>query len=123
MQYIDLNPFFKASNANLSIETTNVVAVKNRLLRLFRTGKGECPFNREYGTSLKSLLFENNLDTYAASMFLYMDIKTWEPDIQLNPSDISIKRIDNNTYQISCSFIIPALNGTQASLSTEITSG
>lgn len=122
-EYCDLNPYFKKSNKGETVEVYNVTAIKNRLLRLFRTGKGECPFNRNYGTTLKSLLFENSIDASTAAMFLYMDITTWEPDIELSPSDISLVQIDNHTYELSCSFTIPALNNTSASVSTEITSG
>lgn len=122
-EYCDLNPYFKKSNEGATVEAYNIAVIKNRLLRLFQTGKGECPFNRNYGTTLKSLLFENSIDASTAAMFLYMDITTWEPDIELSPSDISLVQIDNHTYELSCSFTIPALNNTSASVSTEITSG
>lgn len=121
--YVDLNPYFCKSNQNLTVETTGITTIKNRLLRLFTTGKGECPFNRDYGTNLKSLLFENNVDLSTATMFLYMDITTWEPDININPSDISLTKIDNNTYELSCTFTVPALNNTSSYVSTAITSG
>lgn len=119
--YLDLNGNFKRSNANLSVLLYNMDNIKDSLIRLFTTGKGECPFNREYGTTLKSLLFENGVDVSTARTFLYMDITTWEPRISLNIQDISIEKEDEHTYVISCSFVVPGLNNTAGSTETTIT--
>lgn len=119
--YNDLNGNYRPSNANLSVLTQDMANIKASLLRLFTTGKGECPFNREYGTSLKSLLFENGLDTSSARMFLYMDITKWEPRISLGPADISIEQNDEHSYTISCSFTVPGLNNSTGSTEAIIT--
>lgn len=118
-KYQDLNTSYRKSNTDGTIELVDLQAIKKNLERLFTTGKGEVPFNRDYGTSLKNLLFENNLDPADIRMFLYMDITTFEPRVSLNPADIEIVQVDYNTYAVSCNFTVPSLNniaGTAQSL-------
>ena len=91
-------------------------------MRLFTTGKGEVPFNREYGTTLKTLLFETGLDPADIANYLYMDVTTWEPRVNLNPADIEITRVDNNTYEVTCTFTVLNVNGNPQTISTLITS-
>jgi len=119
--YLDLNDNFRPSNANLSVLLYNMDNIKDSLMRLFTTGKGECPFNREYGTSLKFLLFENSVDISTAIMFLYMDITKWEPRISIRLQDINIEKEDEHTYVVSCSFTVPGLNNASGSTETTIT--
>lgn len=109
-KYADLNTFFTNNDEKLSPVLTDINDIKQGLERLFTVGKGEVPFNRNYGTTLKSLLFENNVDTEDIKMFLYMDITDFEPRVSLSPTDISIVQIDNNTYEVACNFIVPGLN-------------
>lgn len=119
--YSDLNGNFRPSNKNTSVLLYNMENIKDSLMRLFTTGKGECPFNREYGTTLKSLLFENSVDTSTAIMFLYMDITKWEPRVSIRPQDISIEKEDEHSYTINCTFTVPGLNNTEGSTETTIT--
>lgn len=119
--YVDLNGNYRPSNANLSILSYNMNNIKESLTRLLTTGKGECPFNRDYGTSLKYLLFETNEEISAISMFLYMDITKWEPRISLSPASIKIEQDDEHTYSVSCTFIVPGLNGATGNTTTTIT--
>lgn len=109
-KYADLNTFFTNNDEKLSPVLTDINDIKQGLERLFTVGKGEVPFNRNYGTTLKSLLFENNVDTEDIKMFLYMDITDFEPRVSLSPTDISIVQIDNNTYEVACNFVVPGLN-------------
>lgn len=118
--YLDLNGNFKPSNSNPSILSYNMDNIKESLMRLFTTGKGECPFNRDYGTTLKTLLFENNLDTSTVVMFLYMDITEWEPRISISVQDIEIEKTDEHTYTVNCTFTVPGLNGATGSVGTQI---
>ena len=61
-KYTDLNTLYdETSNLSKSI-LKDINNIKQSLLRLFMTLKGSVPFNRQYGTSLRSLLFENNVD-------------------------------------------------------------
>lgn len=119
-KYSDLNTSFRKTLADNQSVLIDIQNIKKNLERLFMTGKGDVPFNRSYGTSLKTLLFENNLDPADVRMFLYMDITTFEPRISLNPVDIDIVK-DNNQYIVTCNFTVPSLNnavGTAQSILT-----
>lgn len=109
--YVDLNTKFQPlSNVSKAV-LKDLENVRDSLERLLSTPKGSVPFNREYGTSLKSLLFENNVDYHTVRTFLYMDISKWEPRISLNLSDILFDRIDLHTIAVECHFIVPAVSG------------
>lgn len=109
-RYTDLNTFFTTSDERTTPSLENIEDIKQGLERLFTVGKGEVPFNRNYGTSLKSLLFENNVDPEDIKMFLYMDITDFEPRVELSPTDIQINRTDNNSFEVICKFRVPGLN-------------
>lgn len=119
MAYEDLNSKYFSSNlAENQVPTVaNIKSVKEGLERLLTTPKGHNPFNREYGSSLYDLLFNNNLSSADVQMFLYMDITDWEPRLEISPSDIVVQKIDNNTYRVNCSF---GLNGYTSTVSTFI---
>lgn len=119
-KYSDLNKSFRQSLSDNQIVVNDLTVIKKNLERLFQTGKGDVPFNREFGTSLKRLLFETNLDPSDIVNYLYMDITTFEPRIELNPNDIIIEQLDNNAYLVTCNFIVPTLNNTSSSLQTVI---
>ena len=68
------------------------------------TPKGSVPFNREYGTTLYSLLFENNVDPADIVAFIYADIEDNEPRVELSPADIYIYKTDRNTYEVNVTF-------------------
>lgn len=119
-KYSDLNTSFRKTLANNQSVLLDIQSIKKNLERLFMTGKGDVPFNRNYGTSLKTLLFENNLDPADIRVFLYMDIKEFEPRVSLNPADIDIVQ-DKNQYIVTCNFTVPSLNnaaGTAQSILT-----
>lgn len=120
-KYPDLNVHFKT----VSVNPANIVGIetiKQALERLFMTGKGEVPFNRDYGSSLKYLLFENNnYSEEDIAVFLYQDICEFEPRVELNPNDISIIQEDMHTYSITCNFYVPDLNEMVGSISTVVT--
>lgn len=118
-RYTDLNTFFTNSDERPSPALTDIDDIKQALERLFTVGKGEVPFNREYGTTLKSLLFENNVDPEDVKMFLYMDITDFEPRVELSPTDIKIVQVDNNSYEVTCVFRVPGLNN-QISTATAV---
>ena len=108
MAYEDLNTKFVAyTNENLtdlSPVVNEINSIKQGLERLLTTRKGHNPFNREYGSSLYDLLFENQTELASIQMFLYMDITQWEPRVNLSPGDIVIDMLDSNTYKVSCTF-------------------
>lgn len=115
-KYTDLNTSFRKSIVDNESILTDLQLIKKNIERLFLTTKGEVPFNRNYGTSLYSLLFENNVDPSDIRMFLYMDITTFEPRVSLNPADIEITKKDRNTYLVTCTFSVPSLNGAMSSV-------
>lgn len=121
--YTDLNANFMTNAANTNCVTTDIETVKNSLERLLTTGKGEVPFNREYGTTLKSLLFEVNLDPADICNYLYMDITTWEPRVRLNPADIEIRQVDRNSFLVTCVFTVLGVNGNPQVISKVISNG
>ena len=119
-KYPDLNMYFKRLGTGPA-NSSGVDTVRQALERLLSTGKGEVPFNRDYGSSLKTLLFESNYSEEDIKVFLYQDISEFEPRIELNPNDISIVQEDMHTYTVSCTFLVPDLNDSIASISTTIT--
>lgn len=119
--YKDLNTLYNSNVYNSKSVVSDLEDIKNGLMRLFTTGKGEVPYNRNYGTTLKSLLFENNVDASDVRMFLYMDITSFEPRVTLNPADIIITKQDNNTYLVKCTFRVPGLNSVSDSIQSIIT--
>ena len=112
--YADLNTKYNV-NTNDDPIVIDLQSVRIGLERLLQTPKGHNPFNREYGSSLYNMLFENNTDIAAIKMFLYMDITNWEPRLSINPNEISIEKLDNNTYKVNCAFV---LNNIASGIST-----
>lgn len=104
MAYEDLNTKFKDTANEVDVTTSDVVTVRRGLERLLNTPKGHNPFNRDYGSSLYNLLFENKVDTSTIQTFLYMDITNWEPRIDIGLSDILVEKINNNAYKVTCNF-------------------
>jgi len=119
-KYSDLNTFYTSTNPAGPV-LVDIKDIQQGLERLFTTGKGEVPFNRNYGTTLKSLLFENGVDAEDVKMFLYMDITDFEPRIIISPTDLSIVQVDNNSFEVSCTFLVPGLNNQIGKASATIT--
>lgn len=118
--YSDLNTKFNTSNAELNSVIYDLNAIKQNLERLLMTPKGTVPFNREYGTNLYSLLFENNVDPADIVAFLYADIDENEPRVSLSPADIYIYKTDRNSYEVNVTFTVPSLNNVSSSVITTI---
>lgn len=117
--YTDINARFPENNE--LAYTEDIQDIIRSLDRLFNTRPGTIPFNRSYGSSVYSLLFESsNIDEYQIEMLLFQDIKTFEPRVQLGVSDITIRRIDEHSFSINVQFSIPALNYAMASVSSTI---
>lgn len=84
------------------------------------TPKGSVAFNRDYGSNLYSLLFENNVDPSDIATFLYADIEDFEPRVELNPADIYIYKTDRNSYEVNVTFRVPSLNNISSSVITQL---
>lgn len=122
-KYIDLNTSFRQSLNNNDCVLTDLNVIKKNLERLFQTTKGTIPFNRNYGSSLYNLLFENNVEPSDIRTFLYMDITEFEPRVNLNPADIDITKKDLYTYIVTCTFTVPSLNNISSTVQSVITNG
>lgn len=118
--YSDLNTKFNTSNGEKSSVLYDLKAIKQNIERLLTTPKGSVPFNRDYGTNLYSLLFENNVDPADIIVFLYADIDECEPRVQLSPADINIYKVDRNSYEVDVTFSVPSLNNVTSSVMTTI---
>jgi len=118
--YSDLNTKFNTSNAELNSIVYDLSAIRQNIERLLTTPKGSVPFNRNYGTNLHSLLFENNVDPADIVVFLYADIDENEPRVQLSPADINIYKTDRNSYEVNVTFLVPSLNNVSSSVVTTI---
>lgn len=117
-QYNDLNTRYSSTDGEHNPTTTDLTTVRKGLERLLRTPKGHDPFNRNYGCRLYDLLFENKVSPTDVQVFLYMDITDWEPRLNITVSDISIERVDNNSFRVTCYF---RLNNVSSGVSTLIT--
>ena len=117
MVYADLNSQFGLANSVYPV-VVDAAAIKQGLIRLLHTPKGHNPFDRNYGSTIYSLLFENRAILMDAARFLYMDITDYEPSISIAPNGVRITRINNNAYEINCYYTIPALNNIPSSLET-----
>lgn len=118
--YSDLNTKFNTSNGEKSSVLYDLKAIRQNIERLLTTPKGSVPFNRNYGTNLYSLLFENNVDPADIVVFLYADIDECEPRVQLSPADIQIYKTDVNSYEVNVTFSVPSLNNITSSVMTTI---
>lgn len=118
--YSDLNTKFNTSNAELNTIVYDLNAIKQNVERLLMTPKGSVPYNREYGSSLYSLLFENNVDPADIIAFIYADIEENEPRVELSPADINIYKTDRNSYEVSVTFTVPTLNNITTSILTKV---
>ena len=103
----DLNISFTLDNDPVIINDSNKDIIKS-LNRLFATKKGSVPFNRNYGTSLYNLLFENDtvINQVDVGLLLYRDITSQEPRVYINPYGVGLTKIDNHTYQINLNVYI-----------------
>lgn len=119
-KYNDLNTNYNPRNITTSPTASGMESIKRSLLRLLSTPAGSVPFDRDYGTHIREMLFENGLDTHDVRMFLYMDISKYEPRIKMSPMDIGIKEIDEHTYAITCGFTVPSLNNATGTVSSTV---
>lgn len=119
--YSDLNTAYTTNNSDVVV--TDIKDIVMSLDRLFNTIPGDCPFNREYGSSLYTLLFESSqkLDFTDIKVLLTRDVERWEPRVDLNPLNIEITKQDDHTFIIQCSFTVPSLNNYSGSLTTKLT--
>lgn len=106
--YIDVNPVPKAGTPILLHDAAAVFASIRNLLLCPRGGRSRI-FQEDYFSGLYDLLQEP-LDSRTAteiSIFIYQAMKTWEPRVAINPSDVSVEA--NNSlpgYLITISIVV-----------------
>lgn len=122
VQFSDLNADYMLNNGQAYV--IDMATIKQRLTRLFCTKKGSVPFNRSYGCSLYSLLFENGqaIDIYQVELLIYQDITQWLPEINIRSNGVYISKTSQNSYQVDVTFTVPSLNNEVGNLSQTITS-
>jgi phage baseplate assembly protein W len=97
----DLNVDFTLDNDQAILNDTKDLI--QSLNRLFSTRKGSVPFNRNYGTSLYTLLFENSnqINQVDVGLMLYRDLTAQEPRAYINPYGVNLTKVNPYTYQIT----------------------
>jgi phage baseplate assembly protein W len=117
--YKDINASYTLNSLPAYLEDMNVIA--QSISRLFSTKIGSTPFKRSFGSYLWNLLFENStLDAYQIEMLIYQDISNWEPRIKINPNNVKLTKLDEHTYNINVTFIVPSLNNAVGQYSQQI---
>lgn len=118
--YSDLNTGYTPKNVKTTSTLDDLQVVKANLLRLFSTPIGSVPFNREYGSHLYEMLFDNDVNIHDIRVLLAQDIQKFEPRAQVSPMDIHLDKIDEHTYEVSCVFVVPSLNNQSSIVATSI---
>jgi phage baseplate assembly protein W len=94
-------PFSSTSVFNQTY--TKQEQIKFNLLNLLLTSKGERFFNPTFGTDLRKVLFDNNVDTDILTETITADINTWIPDITVNSITANIDA-DNHILGININY-------------------
>ncbi len=119
--YIDLNVSF-SSGSNEYVYVEDAKDIIKSLERFFNTRQGSVPFNRSYGSSLWTLLFENqDIQTYQIAMLIYQEIQAYEPRIKLSPADISVYQNGEHSFEVEAIFKVPSLDGVIGQVTSTIT--
>lgn len=109
--YSDIDLTFKVHPVKKDfIINKGEIAVVKALKHLILTNHYEKPFNPDYGSNIRKLLFEPMSPFAASSLSLEIEmcIKNFEPRVKL--SDVSVlPNFDTNTYQVSITFYIENL--------------
>ena len=106
MQYYGYNPPFFGGHQNVMSRQSGDRLIKNDILQLLLTGKGERVMRPTWGTVVSRSLFEQMDDTLASSLIQDIDeqLRTYEPRIQATVGVVAEK--DNNLLRISVSGIL-----------------
>jgi len=87
---------------------TDVTAVKQSVMNILMTNKGEKVFDDLYGGNLRSYLFElwDSITSAAIKARILSTLTNYEPRIQVTNIDVDDTRIDANALTISIDMII-----------------
>lgn len=104
-RYSDVNPRYSIKNGE--ILEVGLEAINGSIENILGTSFGERVFLPEFGSGVKSLLFENiNEDTADRIMNALTDaIQKWEPRIEIQQDETYIlPKIDENLYEINITY-------------------
>jgi len=107
--YTDLDIRFRESPMTSDIVLqTDVTAVKQSVMNILMTNKGEKVFDDLYGGNLRSYLFElwDSITSAAIKARILSTLTNYEPRIQVTNIDVDDTRIDANALTISIDMII-----------------
>lgn len=91
-------------NSVFNITYSTAVQVKSNLINLLLTNRGERPFNPNFHTDLRRVLFENRTDTEELKNIISNKINLYIPQITLN--DVSILNLEDHKIQIKIDYSV-----------------
>lgn len=104
--YSDLEPNLKLDTRTNDVsKVINVESVKNSLVAIISTRKGERPFEPDFGCEIYSSLFENMNDfsAYTIENSIKQSITNYEPRVRLKSVQV-VPFYDQNMYVISITY-------------------
>ncbi len=108
LSFKDINITFKKHPVtNDLVVSKDASAIKQAIVNLLLTNKGERPFNYDYGSDIRSYLFEP-LDFGTAQQIqsnIEYSISNWEPRIDILELDV-IPNFDDNGFDVELTYVI-----------------
>ena len=108
LSFKDINITFKKHPVtNDLVVSKDASAIKQAIVNLLLTNKGERPFNYDYGSDIRSYLFEP-LDFGTAQQIqsnIEYSISNWEPRIDILELNV-IPNFDDNGFDVELTYVI-----------------
>ena len=108
LSFKDININFKKHPVTGDLVVSkDASAIKQAIVNLLLTNKGERPFNYKYGCDIRSYLFEP-LDFGTAQQIqsnIEYSISNWEPRIDIMELDV-IPNFDDNGFDVELTYVI-----------------
>ena len=112
IQYSDIDSKFRITPSSSDmVLKKDVQAVKQSVLNILLTNKGEKVFHEDFGGNLRSYLFENydSITSMAIQSRVEGTLLNYEPRISVTSVDVDDTRIDYNALTITVEFIIKSI--------------
>jgi len=112
IQYSDIDSKFRITPSSSDmVLKKDVQAVKQSVLNILLTNKGEKVFHEDFGGNLRSYLFENydSITSMAIQSRVKGTLLNYEPRISVTSVDVDDTRIDYNALTITVEFIIKSI--------------
>ena len=108
LSFKDINITFKKHPVTNDLGVSkDASAIKQAIVNLLLTNKGERPFNYDYGSDIRSYLFEP-LDFGTAQQIqsnIEYSISNWEPRIDILELNV-IPNFDDNGFDVELTYVI-----------------